>query len=208
MSCKKPLKSKLVNWVQLWAQEYNANNVTGWSQQWLYGGKEINQISTAQQTRKFSSTYYKCVEFCPSDSLKGWCCHPFSPQGIFQNNTAIDAICEKNMKETMFNCPWGIKDILQSSGGIFFPGNPKMVQHIMDEQAKIWFQQQNLCGKGLGFFFPTPQCFPIQCIPGLAVIMGTQHGHGIEGAAMGHLEWLWGTQCAHGAFKFVIRIYG
>lgn len=189
MSCKKPLKSKLVNWVQLWAQEYNANNVTGWSQQWLYGGKEINQISTAQQTRKFSSTY-KCVEFCPSDSLKGWCCHPFSPQGIFQNNTAIDAICEKNMKETMFNCPWGIKDILKSSGGMSFPGNPEMVQHIMDEQAKIWFQQENLCGKGLGFFsHPTMLSYTV---------------YPWSGCDHGHSTWSWDRGCCHGSLGMVV----
>lgn len=77
------------------------------------------------------------------------------------------------MKDTMCNCPWDIKDILQSSGGMFFPGNPEMVQHVMNEEVKIRFQQENLCGKGL-VSFPTPDCFPIQrCIPGAAVVMGT-----------------------------------
>lgn len=41
------------------------------------------------------------------------------------------------MKDTMYNCPWDIKDILQSSGGMFFPGNPEMVQHVMNEEVKI-----------------------------------------------------------------------
>lgn len=41
------------------------------------------------------------------------------------------------MKDTMCNCPWDIKDILQSSGGMFFPGNPETVQHIMKEEVKL-----------------------------------------------------------------------
>lgn len=143
------------------------------SQRWLHCRNQINKISTGKKIRKFSSTYYKCVEFCPSDSLKGWCCHPFSPQGIFKNTTAIDAICEKNMKDTMCNRPWDIKDILQSSSVTIFPGNPETVQHITKEEIKIWFQQEHFCGNGL-VFFPTLQCFPKQrCIPGLPV----DHGH-------------------------------
>lgn len=58
----------------------------------------------------------------------------------------------------MRNCPWDIKDILQSSAGMFFPDSPEMVQHIMNEEIKIWFQEENLFGKGLGFFpHPTVQ---------------------------------------------------
>lgn len=129
-----------------------------WSHQWLYGRSyQINQMSTAKRTRKFSSTYHKCVEFSPSDSLNGWFCHPISPQGSIKNTTAVYAICEKNMN-TVWDCPWVIKDILESSGGMFFPGNLETVQHVMNEAVKIRFQHKGLCGKRL--FFPPHSAFP------------------------------------------------
>ena len=125
-----------------------------WSHRWLYGRSyQINQMSTAKQTRKFSSTYHKRVEFSP-DSLNGWFCHPVSPQGIIKNTTAIDAICEKNMNDTMWDCPWDIKDILESSGGTFFPGNLETVKHVMNDAVRIRFQNKSLYGKRL-FFHPT-----------------------------------------------------
>lgn len=130
-----------------------------WSHQWLHGRSyQINQMSTAKRTRKFSSTYHKCVEFSPSDSLNGWFCHPISPQGSITNTTAVDAICEKNMNDTVWDCSWDIKDILESSGGMFFPGNLETVQHVMNEAVKIQFQHKSLCGKRL--FFPPHTAFP------------------------------------------------
>lgn len=91
----------------------------------------------------------------------------------------------------MFNCPWGIKDILQSSGGMFFPGNPEMVQYKMDEEVKIWFQQENLCGKGLGYFsHPTVLSYP-EVYPW-------------GGCGHGHPTWSWDRGCCHGALGMVV----
>lgn len=75
----------------------------------LYGRSyQINQMSTAKQTRKFSSTYHKCVDISPSDSLNGWFCHAISPQEIIKKAIAIDAMHKYNMNDTIWDSPWDI----------------------------------------------------------------------------------------------------
>lgn len=69
---------------------------------------QINQMSTAKQTRKFSSTYHKCVDISPSDSLYGWFCHAVSPQEIITNTIAIDAIYKYNVNDTTWDSSWDI----------------------------------------------------------------------------------------------------